>query len=81
MLTFRMTRIKKYWEVGLHLSSLLFNKKIFLENIVAYGNYEALDGLSEVRVRTPGDAAGIRLIVSEDGKRGRPVGHLPAVRV
>jgi hypothetical protein len=39
--------VKRYWEVGLHLSSLLFSRKVFLENILAYGNYEAMEGLYE----------------------------------
>jgi hypothetical protein len=37
--------IKQYRELGLHASSLLFNRKVFLETILARGWYEALGGL------------------------------------
>ncbi len=43
--------IKKYWEVGILSNTALLSRKLFIQSIVGYGKYEALEGLYE---RKPG---------------------------
>lgn len=37
--------VKQYRELGIHMNSLLFSRRIFLESILAHGWYEGLQGL------------------------------------
>lgn len=38
--------MKQYKEYGMHMNVFLFNRKLYLESILARGNYEALKGLA-----------------------------------
>lgn len=39
--------IKKFFEFGLQSNINLYSRKLFLQSMIGYGNYEALDGLYE----------------------------------